>query len=154
MSNPHLETLKRIQAVLMQMHRLLMASQKSELEVRTGKAVSPTEWMQLMITEQQYAWMKEMLTLISDIDALMDNYTVSEKDLQIIRQDSEKLFFAGEGEASEFYNHYKEIVQKDPDVILYHGQLRSSIRALPASETIEETSSIRRNWHVKPTRFH
>jgi hypothetical protein len=154
MSNPHLEILKRIQAVLMQMHRLLMASQKSELEARTGKAVSPTEWMQLMITEQEYAWMKAMLTLISDIDALMDNYTVSEKDLQIIRQDSEKLFLAGEGETSDFYNHYKEIVQKDPDVILFHSQLRSSIRALPTSETIEETSSIRRNWHVKPNRFH
>lgn len=155
MSNPHLETLKKMQSILMQMHRLLMASQKSEMENRTGKAISSTEWMQLMISESQFAWMKTMLTLISDIDALMDNYTVSEKDLQIIRQETEKLFISDDGSNSEFFTNYKQIVQNDPDVILYHSQLRASILALPAGKEVEEeASTIRRNWHVKPKSFH
>lgn len=154
-TNPHLEALQKVQAVLMQMHRLLMTSQKSQLEATTGKLVSPAEWMQLMITAEQYAWMKAMLTLISDIDALMDNHTVSERELQIVRHESEKLFFSGdETNSSDFYFHYKQIVQQDPDVILYHGQLRSSILSLPSASDIEETASIRRNWHVKPKGYH
>lgn len=155
MSNPHLEELKKVQSVLMQMHRLLMASLKSELESRSGRVISSSEWMQLMIMDSQFAWMKAMLTLISDIDALMDNHIVSERELQIIRQESEKLFLSGEGPTADFFNQYKQIAQKDPDVILYHGQLRAKILSLPAGASHEaDAVNIRRNWHVKPKALH
>lgn len=154
MQNPHLETLQKMQSILMQMHRLLMSSQKSDLEARTGQAINPTEWMRILMTSAEFAWMGSMLTLISDIDALMDNHEVTEKDLQVIRQVAEQLFLTG-GE-SEFFSNYKSIAQKDPDVILYHGQLRASILALPASAGIEDSAAkdIRKNWHVKPKSFH
>ncbi len=155
MSNPHLEILKKMQSTLMQMHRLLMTSQKTDLENQTGQMINAMEWMQLMLTDSRFAWMKAILTLISDIDALMDNYTVSEKELPIISQDSEKLFLTGEGKHTDFFTNYKLVAQKDPDVILYHGQLRANILALPSSsETPVDTEDIRKNWHKKPRSMH
>ena len=154
MADPNLEMLQKVQTVLMQMHRLLMASQKSDLESQTGKPINSTEWLHLMMSDSKYTWLKSMLTLISDIDALMDNYSVSEKDLQIIRYEAEKLFLTGDGSNADFYTQYKQVVQKDSDVILLHSELRNKIQSLPAGKNIEDASTIRKNWHVKPKALH
>lgn len=154
MADANLEMLQQMQSVLMKMHRLLMASQKTELEAKTGKSVNSTEWLQLMMTDARYAWLKSMLTLISDIDALMDNHRVSERDLQIIRLETEKLFLTGDGTNTDFNSHYKRVVQTDSDVILLHSQLRNKIQSLPAGKEIQEALDIRKNWHVKPKAIH
>lgn len=152
MENKFAENLKVVQSHLLQMHRLLMASLKSDMEKMLGKEITSTEWMQMMISRQEFAWMKPILTMMSDIDALMDHYEVTEHELRIIRQDLESLFLKNNGEPESFNRQYLEVIKKDPDVILFHGQLRKSILSLPQGEPIEDTVTIRKKWHVRPKR--
>lgn len=152
MKNQFVESLKIVQSHLMQMHRLLMASQRADLEKVLGHEITSTEWMQMMISRQELEWMKPILTLMSDVDALMDHHEVTEHELRIIRQDLEKMFLKTSNEPDSFYLQYFNVIKKDPDVILFHGQLRKSILALPQGPLIEDTLSIRKNWHVRPKR--
>lgn len=152
MQNQFTETLKAVQSNLMQMHRLLMNSQRTDLEKVMGKAISSTEWMQMMISRSEYAWMKPILTMMSDIDALMDHYEVSENELRIIRQDLEDLFLTADESEESFYNQYINVIKRDSDAMLFHGQLRRSILSLPQGPEVENTRAIRDQWHVRPKR--
>lgn len=150
MPNPHLNSLQKLQSSLLQMHRYMLASLKSDREARTQQAISPTEWFHLIISEPEYSWMKPITGLMSDIDALMDNYEVSEEDLKIIRQELENLFLIPSESVTDFSSKYQEMVRRDPDVMLYHGLLRQLIRALPEVQGIPiDTRQTRRNWHQR-----
>jgi hypothetical protein len=150
MANPHLDSLQKLQSSLLQMHRYMLASLKSDREARTRQPISPTDWFHLILSEPEYSWMRPITGLMSDIDALMDNYEVAEEDLRIIRQELEGLFLIPSENPADFSSKYQDMVRQDPDVMLYHGLLRQLIRALPEPQGIPlDTRQTRRNWHQR-----
>lgn len=149
MKNENDELLKKVQSALMQMHRYLMNSLKSDRENKIGHSIQATEWFQLMVSDPEFHWLRSASGLMADIDALMDNHTVSEYELKIIRQELESMFLIPSENPKDFQAIYSEIVKRDSDVMLFHGHLRQMIRSLPAGSTVEDSTEIRKGWHQR-----
>ncbi len=144
------ETLNKLQSALMQMHRHLIQSLKSDQENQLGHPLSPVDWLQMMITFPNYAWLKKLTGLMSDFDALLDNFEVGDEEVKIIRQELEKLFLTPSNSPEDFYAKYVETLRRDSDVMIYHGQLRHLILALPLNTTSVDSTALRLSWHQKP----
>lgn len=149
MTNQHSDLLRKVQLALMQMHRYLMNSLKTDRENQVGHAIQPTEWFHLILSDPEFTWLRSASGLMADIDALMDNFTVTEEQLKIIRQELESMFLTPSENPKDFNSLYNEIVKKDSDVMLYHGHLRQLIKALPVGSPQADTSEIRKSWHQK-----
>jgi hypothetical protein len=150
MKNQFQESLQKVQSSLLQMHRYLIGSLKSDREHELGHAISPVEWLQTMISLPTYAWLKPLTGLMSDFDALMDNYEVTENELKIVRQELENLFLIPTENPEDFNWKYSQVVRKDSDVMLYHGQLRQMILTLPKNDDLADSKATRLTWHQKP----
>ncbi|MEZ0393293.1 MAG: hypothetical protein ACAH59_13825 [Pseudobdellovibrionaceae bacterium] len=155
MKNEHDETLKKVQSALMQMHRYLMNSLKTDRENQMGRSIPATEWFHLMVSDPEFKWLRTASGLMSDIDALMDNYTVSENELKLIRQELESLFLVPNENPNEFQSIYSEIAKRNSDVMLYHAHLKQMIQSLPSGGSpVADTSEVRKAWHQKPQKHH
>jgi len=154
MKNEHDELLRKVQTALMQMHRYLMNSLKTDRENQVGHAIQATEWLHLMLSDPEFSWLRSASGLMADIDALMDNYNVSEEQLKIVRQELESMFLTPSENPKDFHSIYSEIAKRDSDVMLYHGHLRQLIRALPLGSIVGDSSEIRKTWHQKSPKHH
>ncbi len=116
-----------------------------------GHAISPVDWLQLMITLPEYAWLKTLSGLMSDFDALIDNHEVTGAELQIARHELENLFLKSSSNAEDFHSKYTQALRRDSDLMLDHGQLRHLILGLPPTESSEMSDSThtRLAWHQK-----
>lgn len=154
MKNEHDEILKKVQSALMQMHRYLMNSLKTDRENQVGHAIPATEWLHLMLSDPEFSWLRSASGLMADIDALMDNFQVSENDLKIIRQELESMFITPSEDPKDFQSIYSEIVRRDSDVMLYHAHLRQMIKTLPSGPNVPNSADIRRGWHQRSPKHH
>ena len=149
------EILQKVQSALMQVHRNLIGSLKSDREQILGHSISPVDWLQMMITQAEYAWLKTLSGLMADFDALIDNHEVTEKELQIAQQELGKLFLRSSIHADDFHSKYTQALRRDSELMLYHGQLRHLILNLPAAANLAASPDIdstqtRLAWHQKP----
>lgn len=149
MKTEHDELLQKVQSALMQMHRYLMNSLKTDRENKIGYAIQANEWLHLILSDPEFSWLRSASGLMADIDALMDNHVVSEEQLWLVRQELESMFLTPTENPGEFQSIYSEIAKRDSDVMLFHGHLKQVIQALPAGERIENSEEIRKSWHQK-----
>lgn len=120
---------------------------KDQFEKENGRSVAPAEWLQVLMMSQRYAWMRELTSLITDIDILTELETVTDPQAAVVRSEVERLLIDGD-ESSEFSKHYKNLLRAESHLLLFHGQMKSSITPLPKkASTIEEAAAERKSWN-------
>ncbi|MGZ3722391.1 MAG: hypothetical protein ACXVA9_05645, partial [Bdellovibrionales bacterium] len=141
------EEFKPIQKSLHELHRQLLAGLKKEHERIHGKVLNPAEWFQILLSAPEYAWIKPLNSLISDVDALLESHPVSKTDQIILQHELERFFFKDDGDVTSFNYHYRKLFAHNHDVMFSHGHLKQAFSTLPGGETPANIEEIRRGWH-------
>jgi hypothetical protein len=145
---------QNIASILRAHHSTLIQGLKRKHEARTGKTLHPFEWFQLLTQGPEYQWMKPMIEIMSDIDALNDQGSISSNDLAVVRHALDKLFDMDES-PEDFKNKYLDAIAANSDLILSHAALKKAIDGLPRAAFEGDAASIRRSWHERrPRRSH
>ena len=117
------QRLDALRGSLLNLHKALVDSERVEYERTIGKIQSPNHFLHLLTSDPWFAWLSPLSQLIVSMDEALDKkepLTVASVDA-LIGQSRRLLLPSETGEG--FSTHYHEALQRDPDVVLAHGEV-------------------------------
>ena len=118
--------LRALASGLTRLHALLMDRERSTYESRHGR-VSSGELLQLLLTDERFAWLRPLSALLAQIDEAVDaEEPVTALDAERFHRATYRLVKSGD--AGLFQDNYREALQESPDVVMAHAEV---VRLLP-----------------------
>lgn len=116
--------LKEARLQLLRLHKLLVDIERREFEQGNGQ-VSSGQFLNLLLNEPAFQWLKKFSTLIVEIDEMLDlddGFTVNmiEKHISQLRN-LINLDLADK----EFRNKYKKYIKTDSEIAAKHMELKN-----------------------------
>lgn len=145
----NLDSTLKVRTALINLQRELLNHLKGGFEKENARVVPPTEWLQVIMVAQRYSWLRELTSLVADIDLLTELQEVTAENASLARAEVERLFFALES-PSEFNKHYMQLMKLGAPFMVAHGLLRESTNQLPTPTRIwgaEDALTVRKQWH-------
>ncbi len=117
------ERLQTLRTSLLALHKTLVESERVEYEKTIGKIRSPNHFLQLLTSDPWFAWLSPLSQLIVSIDEALDpKPPLTNPVVEALVRQAARLLVASETGAG-FSEHYFLALQRDPDVVLAHGQV-------------------------------
>ncbi|QQS33077.1 MAG: hypothetical protein IPM50_00390 [Acidobacteriota bacterium] len=117
------KTLKTARDILLQTHKILMDMER-ELHEGIHGPVNPSQFLSLLLQDEDLAWLRRFSGLVAEIDELLlgkEGY--SEETAEIILGRVRGI--AEMAETDEYFlAKYQYALQRDPNSAILHGQLR------------------------------
>lgn len=107
--------LSAVRDVLLELHKALLDSERTQYEISHGPIGSPAAFLQLLISDEKFAWLRPTTTLIVQVDEALaaKKPPATEAELEQLRNDIRSLFSpSSDGEG--FWKRYAAAVQRDP----------------------------------------
>jgi hypothetical protein len=145
----HHDSTLQLRKALINLQKELLGHLKEIFEKENGRSVGPGEWLQVIMVAQRYAWLRELTSLVADIDLLTELQHISPEQAGVARSEVERLFFHPES-TSEFNKHYQQLMKSGAPFVMSHGHVRESTNKLPKppkAYTAEEALEARKVWH-------
>jgi hypothetical protein len=123
------QRLNEVRGALLDLHKVLLASERISYEQAFGKIGSSYQFLQMLTTDPWFVWLQPMTQLIATTDELLDGeepLTASAVETLIGRIKS-LLMPTPEGEG--FSKHYDDALQRDPDLVYAHACVSRMIRS-------------------------
>jgi hypothetical protein len=116
------EKQRAIRAALLHLHKTLLERERDAYEREHGKIGSSYEYLNLVMHDTSFAWLRLLSELIVQIDESLDGReTPSEATANALIQQSRLLLTPNEG-GPEFQRKYFTSVQESPEVVLAHAE--------------------------------
>ncbi|MFL6416671.1 MAG: hypothetical protein ACJ74Y_13495 [Bryobacteraceae bacterium] len=116
--------LKSIREILLSLHKALLDSERTSYELIHGKIGSSSEFLQLLISDNRFAWLRPVTTLIVQIDEALaaKNPPRENREFERLIEDTRALLSPSR-ETNEFWGRYHGAVQRDPGVAVLHEKM-------------------------------
>ncbi len=120
-----------VRRALLRLHKVLLEAERASYERGRGSVGGSGEFLQLVINDPWFAWLRPISGLIVRIDELLEpaQEATEEEALAALGQAAALVRPADGG--GEFGRRYREILQRSPDAVLAHAGLS---RLLPKPE--------------------
>jgi hypothetical protein len=127
--NPARQRLLALHGALLRLHKALLDSERTAYEEVHGRIPSPGAFLQLVINDEWFAWLRELSELIVQIDEKTDRkYEPQDAEAsQLFEQTRELLTPDENGEG--FAKRYFEAMQRDSDVVVRHAAVLEVLRS-------------------------
>lgn len=135
-----------VRTSLWNLQKELLATLKSQYDQEVGYNAPPTEWFQVLTTSQRYSWLKELTSLMADIDVLTELEHISEQYAQEARAEIQRLLFDENPQPETFSKKYRDLLTASGNLLPYHSQLRAHTDNLPHDASLTDTSEARKRW--------
>ena len=116
------QQLRSISGVLLRLHKTLLDFEREAFERERGKISNSYEFLNLVVSDTWFAWLRRLSELIVEIDELLaDRESPHETTgAALIRQTGMLLTPVESGD--EFQRKYFEAMQQSPEVVLAHAE--------------------------------
>jgi catechol 2,3-dioxygenase len=113
---------------LLALHKALLEDARSQYEMDRGRVSGPGALLQLVINDPWFAWLHQISEIIVRIDEMtVVDSTGSESDARALIDQIDKLLVPSEN-GDTFSRRYFEAIQRQPGVVLAHGDVRRVLR--------------------------
>ncbi|HEU0055324.1 MAG TPA: hypothetical protein VFQ39_19185 [Longimicrobium sp.] len=124
--DPVRQRLLEVRKGLLRLHKTLIDSERALYEREHGPMTNG-EFLQALLNEQFFAWLRPYSGLIVELDeALHGGEAVTEAEARSYVEQVRALVASGDDTADE--GRYHEVVRRDTDVLLAHVELNSRIQ--------------------------
>ena len=121
-----LQRLRDVNIRVTRLHKVLLDRQHQTYEAEYGP-VMPVELLQLLLTSEEFAWLRPLSRLMARIDeALDDDSETSRTTVEGLFREIHGLLRSGRDGA--FETRYRDALQESVDVVIAHADV---VRALP-----------------------
>ena len=129
-SDPVQERLTGLRNGLLSLHKTLLDSERASYERDVARITSTNELLKLVLYDPWFAWLHELSELIVLIDETLDAKEPATRidGDRLVEQARALIAPAETGDG--FRRRYFEALQRDPDVVLAHGQMRKLMSSL------------------------
>ncbi len=124
------QRLTELRETLLTLHKALLDSERTAYEIVHGTIASPAAFLQLLIHDNWFAWLRPVTTLLVQIDETLaaKNPAASDRQFEQLIADTRALLSPSR-EANGFWKRYSGVVQRDPGVAVLHEQVEKQLAA-------------------------
>lgn len=125
---PAREKLTALRQTLLTLHKALLDSERTAYELVHGAIGSPAAFLQLLINDNWFAWLRPVTALLVQIDEALaaKNPPADERRLEQLIDDTRALLSPSR-EANGFWKRYAGVIQRDPGVAILHEELAKQL---------------------------
>jgi hypothetical protein len=117
---------------LLRLHKITLDSERAIYERDIERIRSSGHFLELVLHDPWFAWLHELSELIVLIDEALDaDEPLSEADAERLRKQARSLLVPAE-DGKGFAKHYYLALQRDPEVVIAHGEMMKVFAALDA----------------------
>jgi hypothetical protein len=126
--------LSSLRQSLAELHRALLDAERREIERETGR-LSSGEYLQMLLHDPRFAWLRPVGRMVAALDGTM--HEVRKTGREIPQEEFTNLRDRVAGVVGiraqlEGGYRYRDLLQREPDVVLAHAALARSLRPGPA----------------------
>jgi hypothetical protein len=127
MTDPLQKRLEDVRHALLVLHKALVESERVTYEKTVGTIPSPNHFLKLLTEDPWFAWLQPLSQLIISIDEALDaNEPLTPSIIEATSKQTRSLLAPSENSES-FPRHYFDALQRDPDVVLAHGEVMKTL---------------------------
>jgi hypothetical protein len=115
------EQLRQVRSALLALHKTLLDYERVRYEKTAGRLESSAAFLQVLIAEPQFAWLRVMSELIVNIDEALEAVEPNEPLARALLRQIQLLF--GLGALGEFQRKYLAAREEEPNVLIAHVTL-------------------------------
>lgn len=124
------ERLESARRGLAGVHKALIDVERIRYERTHGRVDSPGQYLQLVIADPAFAWVRPVSSLMLRLDAMLgEAETLSAPEVEAIVEDARRLL-RPDPDGDEFARLYDRAIQESPDVVLAHGAALALLEAV------------------------
>ncbi|MGZ3773592.1 MAG: hypothetical protein ACXVCY_16675 [Pseudobdellovibrionaceae bacterium] len=127
-----------VRQALWALQKEVLSFLKEEYDRENGYLAAPTEWFQVLTTADRYIWLRELTSLMADIDIMTELDFITEHHVGVARIEIEKMLFdqspVKDETDSSFTQKYKVLLLSGGSLLPLHTQLRAALQNLPKIE--------------------
>jgi hypothetical protein len=122
------ERLVEIRETLLVLHKALLDSERTSYEIVHGPIASPAAFLQLLINDNWFAWLRPITTLVVQIDETLaaKKPPASSRDFERLVNDTRALLSPSR-DANGFWHRYASVMQRDPGVAVVHEEMEKKL---------------------------
>jgi len=121
--------LRQVRDGLLDLHKALLDAERLRFERDFGRVQDGFAFLQLVVNDPAFAWLRPLSALIVDLDEQLDaDEPLTRAGTERLREEV-RLLTTPEKGGSEYAHNYDRAMQESPDVLLLH---RAVVRALAA----------------------
>lgn len=137
-----------VRQALWNLQKELLNALKQEFDQENGYEAAPVEWFQALTTADRYTWLRELTSLMADVDTMTELEIITDKHAAVARYEIERLLFNQDASKSSFAEGYSNILMAGMTLLPLHSHLRAALQALPKQDmTAEQATQARKHWH-------
>jgi hypothetical protein len=123
------ERLVEVRQTLLVLHKALLDSERTSYEIVHGPIASPAAFLQLLINDNWFAWLRPITTLVVQIDETLaaKKPPATSRDFERLVNDTRALLSPSR-EADGFWHRYSGVMQRDPGVAVVHEEIEKQLR--------------------------
>jgi hypothetical protein len=130
------EQLTKVRTVLLRLHKTLLDFERDGYERARGKIENSYAYLQLVMSDPWFAWLRQLSELIVEMDELLAaKETPSEATAKALIQQAGMLLTPSESGA-EFQKKYFAAMQQSPEVVLAHSEFANLLGPARLSKEI------------------
>ncbi|MEP6819371.1 MAG: hypothetical protein ABJA18_07535 [bacterium] len=130
------QQLTKVRSALLLLHKTLLDFERDGYERARGKIDNSYAYLQLVMSDPWFAWLRQLSELIVEMDELLAaKETPSEATAQALIQQATILLTPSEA-GSEFQKKYFAAMQQSPEVVLAHSEFAAVLGPARLSKEI------------------
>ena len=113
--------LKELSKAFLRLHKTLLDGAKTEYEAKNGRIAGANQYLQLVLDDPHFAWLRKMSSLIALIDeAVSVRRPASEEEAQALFNEARMLLNFEDADA-DFNDKFQTSLQKNSDAVLSYN---------------------------------
>jgi len=116
------EKLRGIRGALLHLHKTLLERERDEYERGHGKIGNSYEYLNLVMHNPSFAWLRNLSELIVQIDEALDGREAAAETTANALMQQARLLLTPNEAGPEFQRKYYASVQESPEVVLAHAE--------------------------------
>lgn len=121
LSETTIERLKEVRTALLHLHKTLLDHERMAYERAHGKIGNSYEYLNLVMHNPWFAWLRQLSELIVQIDELLDDRKPSSEVTAAAMVEQARMLLTPNEAGQEFQQKYFLSVQESPEVVLAHA---------------------------------
>ncbi|WP_413560311.1 hypothetical protein [Bdellovibrio sp. HCB209] len=137
-----------VRQALWALQKEVLNSLKAQFDSEVGYEAQPNEWFNVLLTAERYKWLRELTSLMADIDIMTELELITEEHGETARAEIERLLFEENPPPESFTKQYRGLLMSGVDLMPLHSQLKAALQHMPKTEKHpEHHQKARKNWH-------
>lgn len=122
------ELLGELRNLLLEQHKLLLERERAAYEKTNGEIGGPGPLLQLVLGDPHFAWLKEISSLVVDIDEALSRRSTAGQPVADALAERARDIMRPRVEGTEFQMRYDGAVQESPDVVILQCRIEQLLQ--------------------------